>query len=181
MSKGLNTGLFITKAALFLIGVALLFVILKNGDPADIDAEQEGIKAYNAYVEKNQANPEESHIEMGNAIKDERVAEIISGVGVAINFTLIILIITVLAVLAFAVFSVAVDFKGAIPSLIGIALFVGILLLAYLLATDEVPPSVKIGSASDFKVASWAVISFYLLAGAAVVAWIGGEIMRVFK
>ncbi|MFN3916975.1 MAG: hypothetical protein ACK4K0_04455 [Flavobacteriales bacterium] len=181
MSKALNTGLFALKAILFLVGVVLLVIILKNGDPSDIDTEQEGIKAYNAYVEKNQANPEESHIEMGQAIKEAKVADITSGVGLAINFTIFILVVTAIAVLLFAVFSIGMDFKGAIPSLIGVALFIGVLLLAYLLASDDIPSSVKVGTAADFKLASWAVITFYLLAGAAAIAWIGGELMRIFK
>jgi hypothetical protein len=181
MSKALNTGLFALKAVLFFVGIVLLFIILKNGDPSDIDAEQEGIKAYNAYVEKNETAPEESYIEMGQAIKAEKVADITSGVGLAINFTIFVLAITAIAVAVFAFLFIALDFKGAIPSLIGFALFLAILIIAYFLASDEIPSSVKIGSAADFKMASWAVITFYLLAGAAVVAWIGGEVMRIFK
>lgn len=132
----------------------------------------------------------------GIKIKEQREKEVQAKVDVLINFTFYLLYFVVFILVAGTLFSIAIDFKRYVVGLIGAAVFLILAYVVYVTTSDVVPAEYVAMEAKEmannpnyeplytpenWKMVSAAFSMTIILGGIAILAWIGGSVMKFIK
>ena len=182
------------------LGTLFTLWVLMSGDPgnmSDVELEQLAIKeakAQGLQDSMSQLDLDQWLRDTALEIKTEKEKVTFSAVSLVIDFTKYIFYFTILLVVASVGYLFTVDAKKATKSMAGIVGVVAFILLVYYTAGSDVPQeyvdaeSLK-GDAEDDRVftsynwqfASAAVTSTVILTAVALLGWIGGTVMKIFK
>jgi len=187
-------GLIIFLGTLFTIWVVM------SGDPgnmSDVELEQLAIKeakAQNLQDSMNQVELDQWLREKGAEIKTEKEKVTFSAVSLVIDFTKYIFYITILLVVASVGYLFTVDAKKAAINMAGIVGVVGFILIIYFSAGSDVPQEYvaaetlkgvadedRVFTEGNWQFASAALTSTVILVVVALLGWIGGTVMKIFK
>lgn len=191
--KGLM-GLIIVLGTLFTVWV------LTSGDPGsmgDIELEQLAIKkakAENLQDSMSQLDLDQWLRDTAKEIKTEKEKATFSAVSLVIDFTKYIFYLAILLVVASVGYLFTVDAKKAMKSMAGILGVVGVILIIYFTAGSDVPQQYvdaetlsgvadedRTFTDGNWQFASAALTSTVLLTSVALLGWIGGAVMKLFK
>lgn len=103
-----------------------------------------------------------------------------SGLNGATTITIAAMVIGGLLAIGFGVVELISKGKRAMPTLIGIGVFVVVCLICYAGASDAIPPKVNV-DASTSKLVSAGLTLFYVLLGGTFLAIVVGEIRSLFS
>ncbi|MFP5471037.1 MAG: hypothetical protein ACLGGV_05535 [Bacteroidia bacterium] len=188
-TKKLNLMLKGLTALIFVVGLVLSFMVISNGDPRNVDAEQLGIvewnKQYEAHKKQNGDVPfasEKTPQEMGDEIAEVLVEDITGTVSTTINFTMIVLYACIIISLITFVIALISDFKRFKPFLIGAIVLLVIVGISYAMASDVVPQDLtsKIDT-KTYKLVGTGLLTTFILTFLAALVWIAGEALKLFR
>jgi hypothetical protein len=188
-SKKLNLILKGLTALIFVVGLVLSFIVISNGDPRNVDAEQLGIiewnKQYEAHKKQNGDVPfasEQTPQEIGDGLAEVIVEDITGTVSTTIDFTMIVLYACIIISLITFVIALITDFKRFKPFLIGTVVLLIIVGISYGMAADTVPQDLttKI-DAKTYKLVGTGLLTTFILTFLAALAWIAGEALKLFR
>jgi hypothetical protein len=113
-------------------------------------------------------------------------ADIDGYVGAAMYVCYIAFIVAALIGIGFGVFHFVTNLKNSKGALVGILVFAVVLVLSYVLASDEVLRSYALGDGSPpspelVKISGAGIIAFYIFGLLAIAAAIFAEVSRLFK
>jgi len=113
-------------------------------------------------------------------------ADIDGYVGAAMYVCYIAFIVAALIGIGFGVFHFVTNLKNSKGALVGILVFAVVLVLSYVLASDEVLRSYALGDGSApspelVKISGAGIIAFYIFGLLAIAAAIFAEVSRLFK
>ena len=187
-------GLIIFLGTLFTIWVVM------SGDPgnmSDIELEQLAIqkaKAENLQNSMSQLDLDQWLRDTAKEIKTEKEKATFSAVSLVIDFTKYIFYFTILLVVASVGYLFTVDAKKAAINMAGILGVVGFILIIYATAGSDVPQEYVAAETlkgvadedrsfteGNWQFASAALTSTVILVGVALLGWIGGTVMKMFK
>ena len=187
-------GLIIFLGTLFTIWVVM------SGDPgnmSDVELEQLAIqkaKAENLQNSMSQIDLDQWLRDTAKEIKTEKEKATFSAVSLVIDFTKYIFYFTILLVVASVGYLFTVDAKKAAINMAGIVGVVGFILIIYATAGSDVPQEYVAAETlkgvadedrsfteGNWQFASAALTSTVILVGVALLGWIGGTVMKMFK
>lgn len=188
-TKTINLILKGLTALIFVVGLVLSFIVISNGDPRNINAEQLGIiewnKQYEAHKAANGDVPfasEKTPEELGEELYNAEESKIVSTVSTTIDFTMIVLYACVIISLLTFAYALATDFKRFMPFLIGTVALLVIIGISYAMASDVLPGNLAMKTdAKTYKLVGTGIISTFILTGLAALAWVAGEALKLFK
>tara|TARA_B110000285_G_scaffold128040_1_gene144280 strand:- start:39 stop:644 length:606 start_codon:yes stop_codon:yes gene_type:complete len=187
-------GLIIFLGTLFTIWVVM------SGDPgnmSDVELEQLAIqKAKSENLQDSMSQPELDQWlrDTAKEIKTEKEKATFSAVSLVIDFTKYIFYFTILLVVASVGYLFTVDAKKAAINMAGIVGVVAFILIIYSTAGSDVPQEYVAAETlkgvadedrsfteGNWQFASAALTSTVILVGIALLGWIGGTVMKIFK
>ncbi len=198
----INVGLKALVAIIAIIGIFLTVSLVKSGNPAAYDNKEiislgtEQAKLQGMQDKLTQAELEQWIMDEGIKIKEQREKEVQAKVDVLINFTFYLLYFVVFILVAGTLFSIAIDFKRYVVGLIGAAVFLILAYVVYVTTSDVVPAEYVAMEAKEmannpnyeplytpenWKMVSAAFSMTIILGGIAILAWIGGSVMKFIK
>lgn len=188
-SKKLNLILKGLTAVIFVVGLVLSFIVISNGDPRNIDAEQLGViewnKQYEAHKAQNGDVPfasEKTPQEIGEEMFNEMDADIKGTVSTTINFTMTVLYACIIISLLTFVIALVTDFKRFMPFLIGTVALLVIIGISYAMASDVLPDNLAMKTdAKTYKLVGTGILTTFILTILAVIAWVAGEALKLFR
>jgi len=199
-SKIQNIVLKSLMALIIFLGTLFTIWVVMSGDPgnmSDVELEQLAIKeakAQNLQDSMNQIELDQWLREKGAEIKTEKEEITFSAVSLVIDFTKYIFFFTILLVVASVGYLFTVDAKKAAKSMAGIVGVVGFILIIYYTAGAEVPQEYvaaetlkgvadedRVFTEGNWQFASAALTSTIVLTVVALLGWIGGTVMKIFK
>ena len=182
------------------LGTLFTIWVILGGDPGKMsDGEMEQLaikeaKAQNLQETMNQVELDDWIKKTGKEIKEEKQKATFSAVSLVIDFTKYIFFLAVFLIVASMGYLFTIDPKKALKSLAGIAGIVGFILVVYLTAGNDVPQEYvanetlkgvadadRVFTPGNWQFASAAVTSTVILTVVAMVGWVGGTVMKVFK
>jgi len=187
-------GLIIFLGTLFTIWVVM------SGDPgnmSDVELEQLAIqkaKAENLQNSMSQLDLDQWLRDTAKEIKTEKEKATFSAVSLVIDFTKYIFYFTILLVVASVGYLFTVDAKKAAINIAGIIGVVGFIFIIYATAGSDVPQEYVAAETlkgvadedrsfteGNWQFASAALTSTVILVVVALLGWIGGTVMKMFK
>jgi len=187
-------GLIIFLGTLFTIWVVM------SGDPgnmSDVELEQLAIqkaKAENLQNSMSQLDLDQWLRDTAKEIKTEKEKATFSAVSLVIDFTKYIFYFTILLVVASVGYLFTVDAKKAAINIAGIIGVVGFIFIIYATAGSDVPQEYVAAETlkgvadedrsfteGNWQFASAALTSTVILVVLALLGWIGGTVMKMFK
>ena len=187
-------GLIIFLGTLFTIWVVM------SGDPGNMsDVELEQLAIQKAKSEKLQDSMSQPELDQwlrdtAKEIKTEKEKATFSAVSLVIDFTKYIFYFTILLVVASVGYLFTVDAKKAAINMAGIVGVVAFILIIYSTAGSDVPQEYVAAETlkgvadedrsfteGNWQFASAALTSTVILVGIALLGWIGGTVMKIFK
>lgn len=188
-TKTVNLVLKGLTALIFVVGLVLSFIVISNGDPRNLDAEQLGIiewnKQYEAHKAQNGDVPfasEKTPQEMGEEIFETMDADIKGTVSGTINFTMFVLYACIGISLLTFVIALITDFKRFMPFLIGTVALLIIIGISYGIASDVLPADLAMKTdAKTYKLVGTGILTTFILTFLAALAWIAGEALKLFR
>jgi hypothetical protein len=187
-------GLIIFLGTLFTVWVVM------SGDPgnmSDVELEQLAIqkaKSENLQDSMSQLDLDQWLRDTAKEIKTEKEKATFSAVSLVIDFTKYIFYFTILLVVGSVGYLFTVDAKKAAINMAGIAGVVGFILIVYYTAGSDVPQEYvatetlkgvadenRAFTEGNWKFASAALTSTVVLTVIALLGWIGGTVMKMFK
>jgi len=187
-------GLIIFLGTLFTIWVVM------SGDPgnmSDIELEQLAIqkaKSENLQESMSQLDLDQWLRDTAKEIKTEKEKATFSAVSLVIDFTKYIFYFTILLVVASVGYLFTVDAKKAAINMAGILGVIGFILIIFYTAGSDVPQEYVAAETlkgvadedrsfteGNWQFASAALTSTVVLTVVALLGWIGGTVMKVFK
>lgn len=169
-NRSLSLALNAVKIGFAVIGVLLVLLAVMYGDPAADETVTEIMK--DEQVDRGQA------IMLSNEKLDSRV-------GGVMMLTYLGMGICALAAIIFGIVFLVTNIKNSKGFLIGLAAFVLILLVGYMMGGDEVLSSYgskdTVVTPGDSKFAEGAIISIYILAIIAILAMVYTEVKSIIK
>ena len=185
---------------IILLGTLFTISVVMSGDPgnmSDIELEQLAIqqaKAENLQNSMSQLDLDQWLRDTAQEIKTEKEKATFSAVSLVIDFTKYIFYFTILLVVASVGYLFTVDAKKAAINMAGIAGVVGFILIIYATAGSDVPQEYVAAETlkgvadedrsfteGNWQFASAALTSTVILVGVALLGWIGGTVMKMFK
>ena len=187
-------GLIIFLGTLFTIWVVM------SGDPgnmSDVELEQLAIqkaKSENLQDSMSQLDLDQWLRDTAKEIKTEKEKATFSAVSLVIDFTKYLFYFTILLVVASVGYLFTVDAKKAAINMAGIVGVVAFILIIYSTAGSDVPQEYVAAETlkgvadedrsfteGNWQFASAALTSTVILVGIALLGWIGGTVMKIFK
>lgn len=187
-------GLIIFLGTLFTIWVVM------SGDPgnmSDVELEQLAIqkaKSENLQESMSQLDLDQWLRDTAKEIKTEKEKATFSAVSLVIDFTKYIFYFTILLVVASVGYLFTVDAKKAAINMAGILGVIGFILIIFYTAGSDVPQEYVAAETlkgvadedrsfteGNWQFASAALTSTVVLTVVALLGWIGGTVMKVFK
>ena len=187
-------GLIIFLGTLFTVWVVM------SGDPgnmSDVELEQLAIqkaKAENLQNSMSQIDLDQWLRDTAKEIKIEKEKTTFSAVSLVIDFTQYIFYFTILLVVASVGYLFTVDAKKAAINIAGIIGVVGFIFIIYATAGSDVPQEYVAAETlkgvadedrsfteGNWQFASAALTSTVILVVVALLGWIGGTVMKIFK
>ncbi|MDC0338285.1 hypothetical protein OAN33_01990 [Flavobacteriales bacterium] len=187
-------GLIIFLGTLFTIWVVM------SGDPgnmSDVELEQLAIqkaKSENLQESMSQLDLDQWLRDTAKEIKTEKEKATFSAVSLVIDFTKYIFYFTILLVVASVGYLFTVDAKKAAINIAGILGVIGFILIIFYTAGSDVPQEYVAAETlkgvadedrsfteGNWQFASAALTSTVVLTVVALLGWIGGTVMKVFK
>ena len=187
-------GLIIFLGTLFTVGVVM------SGDPgnmSDVELEQLAIqkaKSENLQDSMSQLELDQWLRDTAKEIKTEKEKATFSAVSLVIDFTEYLFLFAIVLVVASVGYLFTVDAKKAAINMAGIVGVVGFLLIVYFTAGSDVPEEYgakeildgvaaedRVFIEENWQLASAALTSTVILVGIALLGWIGGAVMKMFK
>ena len=187
-------GLIIFLGTLFTIWVVM------SGDPgnmSDVELEQLAIqkaKSENLQESMSQLDLDQWLRDTAKEIKTEREKATFSAVSLVIDFTQYIFYFTIILVIASVGYLFTVDAKKAAINMAGIVGVVGFILIVFYTAGSDVPQEYVAAETlkgvadedrsfteGNWQFASAALTSTVILTVVALLGWIGGTVMKIFK
>jgi hypothetical protein len=187
-------GLIIFLGTLFTIWVVM------SGDPgnmSDVELEQLAIqkaKSENLQESMSQLDLDQWLRDTAKEIKTEKEKATFSAVSLVIDFTKYIFYFTILLVVASVGYLFTVDAKKAAINMAGILGVVGFILIIFYTAGSDVPQEYVAAETlkgvadedrsfteGNWQFASAALTSTVILTVVALLGWIGGTVMKIFK
>ena len=187
-------GLIIFLGTLFTIWVVM------SGDPgnmSDVELEQLAIqkaKSENLQDSKSQLELDQWLRDTAKEIKTEKEKATFSAVSLVIDFTKYLFLFAILLVVASVGYLFTVDAKKAAINMAGIVVVVAFILIILYTAGSDVPQEYVAKETLDgvadedraftegnWQFASAALTSTVILVGIALLGWIGGTVMKLFK
>ena len=187
-------GLIIFLGTLFTIWVVM------SGDPgnmSDVELEQLAIqkaKSENLQKSMSQIDLDQWLRDTAKEIKTEKEKATFSAVSLVIDFTKYIFYFTILLVVASVGYLFTVDAKKAAINMAGILGVIGFILIIFYTAGSDVPQEYVAAETlkgvadedrsfteGNWQFASAALTSTVVLTVIALLGWIGGTVMKVFK
>ena len=187
-------GLIIFLGTLFTIWVVM------SGDPgnmSDVELEQLAIqkaKSENLQDSMSQLDLDQWLRDTAKEIKTEKEKATFSAVSLVIDFTEYLFLFAIVLVVASVGYLFTVDAKKAAINMAGIVGVVGFLLIVYFTAGSDVPEEYgakeildgvaaedRVFIKENWQLASAALTSTVILVGIALLGWIGGAVMKMFK
>ncbi|MDG2226262.1 MAG: hypothetical protein P8L20_00880 [Flavobacteriales bacterium] len=187
-------GLIIFLGTLFTVWVVM------SGDPgnmSDVELEQLAIqkaKAENLQNSMSQIDLDQWLRDTAKEIKIEKEKTTFSAVSLVIDFTQYIFYFTILLVVASVGYLFTVDAKKAAINIAGIIGVVGFIFIIYATAGSDVPQEYVAAETlkgvadedrsfteGNWQFASAALTSTIILVVVALLGWIGGTVMKMFK
>jgi hypothetical protein len=187
-------GLIIFLGTLFTIWVVM------SGDPgnmSDVELEQLAIqkaKAENLQNSMSQIDLDQWLRDTAKEIKTEKEKTTFDAVSLVIDFTKYIFYFTILLVVASVGYLFTVDAKKAAINIAGIIGVVGFIFIIYATAGSDVPQEYVAAETlkgvadedrsfteGNWQFASAALTSTVILVVVALLGWIGGTVMKMFK
>jgi len=187
-------GLIIFLGTLFTVWVVM------SGDPgnmSDVELEQLAIqkaKAENLQNSMSQIDLDQWLRDTAKEIKIEKEKTTFSAVSLVIDFTQYIFYFTILLVVASVGYLFTVDAKKAAINIAGIIGVVGFIFIIYSTAGSDVPQEYVAAETlkgvadedrsfteGNWQFASAALTSTVILVVVALLGWIGGTVMKMFK
>ena len=187
-------GLIIFLGTLFTVWVVM------SGDPgnmSDVELEQLAIqkaKAENLQNSMSQIDLDQWLRDTAKEIKIEKEKTTFSAVSLVIDFTQYIFYFTILLVVASVGYLFTVDAKKAAINIAGIIGVVGFIFIIYSTAGSDVPQEYVAAETlkgvadedrsfteGNWQFASAALTSTVILVVVALLGWIGGTVMKIFK
>ena len=187
-------GLIIFLGTLFTVWVVM------SGDPgnmSDVELEQLAIqkaKAENLQNSMSQIDLDQWLRDTAKEIKIEKEKTTFSAVSLVIDFTQYIFYFTILLVVASVGYLFTVDAKKAAINIAGIIGVVGFIFIIYATAGSDVPQEYVAAETlkgvadedrsfteGNWQFASAALTSTVILVVVALLGWIGGTVMKMFK
>ncbi len=187
-------GLIIFLGTLFTIWVVM------SGDPgnmSDVELEQLAIqkaKSENLQKSMSQLDLDQWLRDTAKEIKIEKEKATFSAVSLVIDFTKYIFYFTILLVVASVGYLFTVDAKKAAINMAGILGVIGFILIIFYTAGSDVPQEYVAAETlkgvadedrsfteGNWQFASAALTSTVVLTVIALLGWIGGTVMKVFK
>ena len=182
------------------VGVIFTLWVIRAGNPFMMgpeEIEQLGVH----YVKENKLDNEKlSQSQLNKLVKDwgeaehERLEKEQKGnVSTIMNFTIVVLYITIAAIILGFIYLIVVDWKKALISLAGISAIILFIKIVLMTAGNEVPVELVVKeylktneepqmfTPDNWHLASAAYTSTVILAGTALIAWVGGEIAKFFR
>ena len=185
---------------IILLGTLFTISVVMSGDPgnmSDIELEQLAIqqaKAENLQNSMSQLDLDQWLRDTAQEIKTEKEKATFSAVSLVIDFTKYIFYFTILLVVASVGYLFTVDAKKAAINMAGIAGVVCFILIIYATAGSDVPQEYVAAETlkgvadedrsfteGNWQFASAALTSTVILVGVALLGWIGGTVMKMFK
>ena len=187
-------GLIIFLGTLFTIWVVM------SGDPgnmSDVELEQLAIKeakSQNLQETMSQMDLDTWLRDTAKEIKTEKEKATFSAVSLVIDFTKYVFYFTILLVVASVGYLFTVDAKKAAMNMAGIVGVVAFILIIYYTAGSDVPQEYvaaetlkgvadedRAFTPDNWQFASAALTSTVVLTTVALLGWIGGTVMKIFK
>ena len=185
---------------IILLGTLFTISVVMSGDPGNMsDIELEQLAIQQAKAENLQNSMSQLHLDQwlrdtAKEIKTEKEKATFSAVSLVIDFTKYIFYFTILLVVASVGYLFTVDAKKAAINMAGILGVVGFILIIYATAGSDVPQEYVAAETlkgvadedrsfteGNWQFASAALTSTVILVGVALLGWIGGTVIKMFK
>jgi hypothetical protein len=185
---------------LIVLGTFFTVSVLLSGDPgnmSDVELEQLAIKeakAQNLQESKSQLELDQWLRDKAIEIKMEKEKVTFNAVSLVIDFTKYIFFFAILLVVASVGYLFTVDAKKAAINMAGILGVAGFILIIYFTAGGDVPQEYvdaetlkgvaedkRVFTEGNWQFASAALTSTVILTSVALLGWIGGSVMKMFK
>ena len=182
------------------LGTLFTLWVVMSGDPgnmSDVELEQLAIqkaKSENLQDSMSQLDLDQWLRDTAKEIKTEKEKATFSSVSLVIDFTKYLFFFTILLVVASVGYLFTVDAKKAAINMAGIVGVVAFILIIYATAGSDVPQEYvaaetlkgvadedRAFTEGNWQFASAALTSTVVLTGSALLGWVGGTVMKMFK